>query len=68
MALKEGDRIRIGSIGKDYRVKWIGDSMVVLETEDRSSQFLTTLENLRQYYTSQSGKIDRRSTVEETNR
>lgn len=47
MALKEGDRIRISSIGRDYRVKWIGNRMVVLETEDRSRQFLTTFDYLQ---------------------
>lgn len=54
MALKEGDRVRISSIGKDYRVKWIGDRMVVLETEDRTSQFLTTIDNVRPLFASQS--------------
>jgi hypothetical protein len=49
LALKEGDRITISSIARDYRVKWIGHRMVVLETEDRSSQFLTTLDNLQLY-------------------
>jgi hypothetical protein len=57
MGLKEGDRVRISSIGKDYRVRWVGDRMVVLETEDRSSQFLTTLDNIRSYSSRQSGKI-----------
>jgi hypothetical protein len=56
MALKEGDRIRISSIGRDYRVKWIGHRMVVLETEDRSRQFLTTVDNL-QLYSAQQPKI-----------
>jgi hypothetical protein len=46
MVLREGDRARISSIGKDYRVKWIGDRMVVLETDDRTSQFLTTIEEV----------------------
>jgi hypothetical protein len=55
MALKEGDRVRISSIGKDYRVKWIGDRMVVLETEDRTNQFLTTIDNVRPFFASQAG-------------
>ena len=46
MVLKEGDRVRTSSIGKDYRVKWIGDRMVVLEAEDGTTQFLTTIENV----------------------
>ena len=54
MVLKEGDKVRISSIGKDYRVKWIGDRMVVLETEDGTSQFLTTIENVRPLFASQS--------------
>ncbi len=64
MALKEGDRVRISSIGKDYRVKWIGDRMVVLETEDRTSQFLTTIDNVRPLFASEAGKIKGRSAEE----
>jgi hypothetical protein len=59
MALKEGDRVRTTSTGRDYRVKWIGDRMVVLETEDRTSQFLTTIENVRPLFASEAGKIKR---------
>jgi hypothetical protein len=47
MPLKEGDWVRTSLTGKDYRVKWIGDRMVVLETDDRTSQFLTTIESVR---------------------
>jgi hypothetical protein len=46
MALKEGDRVRITLIGGNYRVKWIGDRVVVLETEDGLGQFLTAVDNL----------------------
>jgi hypothetical protein len=46
MALKEGDRVGVSLIRGDYRVKWIGDRVVVLETEDGSGQFLTTVDNL----------------------
>jgi hypothetical protein len=46
MPLKEGDQARISLIGGDYRVKWIGDSVVVLETEDGSGQFLTAVDKL----------------------
>jgi hypothetical protein len=59
MALKVGDRVRMSSMGKDYRVEWIGDRMVVLETEDRTSQFLTTIENVRPLFASEAGKIKR---------
>ena len=54
MALKEGDWVRTSSTGKDYRVKWIGDRMVVLETDDRTRQFLTTIESVRPLFASQS--------------
>jgi hypothetical protein len=54
MPLKEGDWVRTSSAGKDYRVKWIGDRMVVLETDDRTSQFLTTIESVRPLFASQS--------------
>lgn len=57
MAIKEGDRVRIGLSEEDYRVKWVGDRMVVLETENKSHQFLTTLDNLKLYSLPQSPKI-----------
>jgi hypothetical protein len=62
MVLKEGDKVRISSIGKDYRVKWIGDRMVVLETEDRTSQFLTTIDNVRPLFASQSWENEKQAT------
>jgi hypothetical protein len=62
MVLKEGDRVRISSIGKDYRVKWIGDRMVVLETEDGTNQFLTTIENVRPLFASQSRENEKEAT------
>ena len=62
MVLKEGERVRISSIGKDYRVKWIGDRMVVLETEDGTSQFLTTIENVRPFFASQSWENEKEAT------
>jgi hypothetical protein len=52
MALKEGDRVRITLIGGNYRVKWIGDRVVVLETEDGLGQFLTTVDHLIKFNTS----------------
>jgi len=66
MVPREGDRVRISSIGKDYRVKWIGDRMVVLETRDGTSQFLTTIENVTPLSASEAGKA-RRPPVEERN-
>jgi hypothetical protein len=47
MAFKKGDRIRLNLVGNDYRIEWIGDNMVVLETEDKSYQLLTTVDHLR---------------------
>jgi hypothetical protein len=46
MTLKEGDRVGLRSIGAGYRVKWVGEGVVVLETEDGLGQFLTTVNNL----------------------
>jgi hypothetical protein len=42
-----GDRIRINLDAKDYRVMWIGDRIVVLETEDKSCQLLTTMDHIK---------------------
>ena len=64
MTLKKGDRVRLTSMGKDYRVKWIGDRMVVLETEDRTSQYLTTIENVRPLFASEAGKIENKPAEE----
>ncbi len=49
MAIKEGDKVRISLCKEDYRVNWVGERMVVLETENKSRQFLTTLDNLKSY-------------------
>ena len=62
MVLREGERVRISSIGKDYRVKWIGDRMVVLETDDGTNQFLTTIENVRPLFASQSWENEKEAT------
>jgi hypothetical protein len=56
MSLKEGDRARISLIGEDYRVKWIGDRMVVLEAKDKSTELLTTMDNLMSYSSPQNPK------------
>jgi len=50
MKFKEGDRIKSNLTRKEYRVKLIRERMVVLETEDKSSQVLTTKDNLRLFY------------------
>jgi len=61
MAIKEGDRVRISLSEEDYRVKWVGERMVVLETENKSRQFLTTLYNLKSYSLPQGPKIRKKS-------
>jgi hypothetical protein len=43
--------------GGDYQVKWIGDRMVVLEAEDKSTELLTTMDNLKSYSSPQNPKI-----------
>jgi hypothetical protein len=50
MSLKEGDRISNRLLGKDYRLKWMGDKIVVLESEDGSNQILTTKDGLKLFY------------------
>ena len=47
MAFKEGERIRVNLSGNDYRITWIGDRMVVLESDDKSYHLLTTVDHLR---------------------
>jgi len=47
MKIREGDKVKINLFEEDYRVKWVGERMVVLETENKSRQFLTTLNNLK---------------------
>jgi hypothetical protein len=47
MAFKEGGRVRVNLVANDYRIMWIGDRTVVLETEDKSYQLLTTVDHLR---------------------
>ncbi|MGQ9509877.1 MAG: hypothetical protein ACUVTN_10850 [Thermodesulfobacteriota bacterium] len=49
MGIKEGDRVRINLREEDYIVKWVRGRMVVLETEDKSCQLLTTLDSLESY-------------------
>ncbi len=66
MTLKKGDKVRLSSMGKDYRVKWIGDRMVVLETDDRKSQYLTTIENVRPLFSSEAEEI-KKTLAEERN-
>lgn len=56
MGIKEGDRVRISLRDEDYIVKWVGDRMVVLETEDKSRQLLTTLDSLESYSLPQNPK------------
>jgi len=57
MALRKGDRVGIGLINRDYRVKWIGDRMVVLESEDKSCELLTTVSQLESYASLQNPRV-----------
>jgi hypothetical protein len=50
MTTREGDKVRSIFTNKLYRVKMINDRMVILESEDRSSQVLTEKENLKLFY------------------
>ena len=68
MTIKEGDRVRISLSEEDYRVKWVGDRMVVLETENKSRQFLTTLDNLKSYSLPQNPKIRKTIALQERNK
>ena len=60
MKLKEGERVHLTPIEGDYRVKWIGDKVVVLETEDGSGQFLTAVDNLESNPLPQNPKIKKK--------
>jgi hypothetical protein len=53
VALKEGDKVRIDLTGGDYRVKWVGDRIVVLESGDQSCELLTTVDHLKSYVSPQ---------------
>lgn len=57
MEIKEGDRVRISFREEDYIVKGVGDRMVVLETEDKLRQLLTTLDSLESYSSPRNPKI-----------
>lgn len=48
--MREGDRIKINLTVKMHRVKMIKDRMVILESEDGSSQVLTEKEKLKSFY------------------
>lgn len=50
MALIIGEKVRSVFTGKAYWIKLIGDRMVVLESEDKSNQVLTTTDNLKLFY------------------
>jgi hypothetical protein len=67
MSLREGDRVRITLIEGNYRVKWIGERVAVLETEDGSGQFLTTVDNLDLNPLPQNPKIEKKMVMQEIN-
>jgi hypothetical protein len=64
MGFKERDRVRISLIGGDYRVKWIRDRMVILETEDKSGELLTTVDQLKSYSLPQNPRIKKKMAVQ----
>lgn len=45
-----GEKVKSIVTGKAYRIKLVGDRMAVLESEDKSSQVLTTTDNLKSFY------------------
>jgi hypothetical protein len=50
MVLIVGEKVQSVITAKVYRIRHIGDSMAVLESEDKSSQVLTTTGNLELFY------------------
>jgi hypothetical protein len=50
MKLLIGEKLRSVLTGKAYLIKLVGDRMVVLESEDKSNQILTTMDNLKLFY------------------
>jgi len=50
MRLITGETVKNVMTGKAYRIKLIGDRMVVLESENKSNQVLTTTDNLESFY------------------
>ncbi len=50
MIVSKGDRFKSLLTEKQYNVKWIKDYSVILESEDGSSQVLTSEENLHLFY------------------
>jgi len=50
MRLITGEVLRNVATGEVFRIKLVGDRMVVLESEDKSSQVLTTTDHLRMFY------------------
>ena len=48
--MNEGGRLKSNLTGKFYKVKMVKGQLVVLESEDGSSQVLTEKENLKLFY------------------
>ncbi len=50
MTLIIGEKVKSVLTREEYRIKLIGDRIVVLESEDQSNQVLTTTDNLKSFY------------------
>jgi len=50
METKEGDIFKSVLNGKDYRIKKVVESMVVLESQEGQSQILTEVSTLKIFY------------------
>jgi hypothetical protein len=50
MTINEGDRLKSNLTEKFYKVKMVKGQLVVLESEDGSSQVLTGKGNLKLFY------------------
>ncbi len=50
MIVAKGDQFKSLLTERKYNVKWIKDYSVILESEDGSSQVLTSEENLHLFY------------------
>jgi hypothetical protein len=57
--IKEGDKFRSTFTGLVYRVKRTKDAMVLLETENESSQVLTDKSSIKLFYQDEGKKEDK---------
>lgn len=57
--IKEGDKFRSTFTGLVYRVKRTKDAMVLLETENESSQVVTNKSSIKLFYQDEGKKEDK---------